>query len=101
MARANWTPRAEAHLEEIAYHIAVEDGRPLTAERIVVEIHDKCQLYAEHPLQGEARPDLREAYRILRHKRWVIVYIPCDDGIVVEAVFDGARDYPKVFRRGE
>ena len=47
MARPLWTPRAEKHLEDIAYYIAV------------------------------------------------------DDGIVVEAVFDAARDFPRLFRRGE
>jgi len=101
MARTLWTPRAEKHLEDIALYIAVEDGRPITAEKIVREIQDRCELHARSPLIGEARPDLGDNYRIFSHKRWVIVFYPLDDGIVVEAVFDAARDFPRLFRRGE
>ena len=101
MAHLLWTPRAEKHLEDIAYHIAVDDGRSITAEKIVLEIQDKCELYARNPLIGEARPELGDKLRVFHHKRWVIVYYPLDDGIVVEAVFVGARNYPRLFRRGE
>ena len=57
MPRILWTPRAERHVEDIAYYIAVDDGRPLTAEKIVREIVDKCNLYASNPLLGEACPE--------------------------------------------
>jgi toxin ParE1/3/4 len=88
-------------VEDIAYYIAVEDGRPLTAEKIVREIQEKCKLYDANPRLGTARPDLGPTYRAFRHKRWVIIYDPLEDGIVVEAVFDATRDYPRLFRRGE
>jgi len=101
MARTLWTPRAERHLEDVAYHIAVEEGRPLTAEKIVREIHNKCELRAQNPLLGEARPDLGKEYRTFSHKRWVILYYPLNDGIVVVAIFDAARDYPRLFRQSE
>jgi len=100
VAHPLWTPRAEKHLEDIAYYIAVDDGRPITAEKIAREIRDQCELCARNPLIGEARPDLGDNYRAFSHKRWVIIYYPLDDGIVVEAVFDEARDYPRLFRRG-
>ena len=35
MGRAAWTVTAEAELSDIAYWIAVEDGRPRTARKIV------------------------------------------------------------------
>jgi len=92
MPRALWTPRAERHMEDIAYFIAVDDGRPLTADKIVREIHEKCELYAANPLLGTARPELRATCRAFPHKRWVIIYEPLEDGIVVEAVFDATRD---------
>jgi plasmid stabilization system protein ParE len=101
MPRVSWTPRAERHLEDIAFYIAVDDGRPLAAEKMVRDIHDKCELYAANPLLGTARPDLGATYRAFRHKRWVIIYHPLDDGVVVEAVFDATRDYPSLFRQGE
>ncbi len=101
MPRILWTPRAERHVEDIAYYIAVDDGRPLTAEKIVREIVDKCNLYAANPLLGGACPELGATYRAFRHKRWVTIYDPLDDGIVVEAVFDATRNYPTLFRQGE
>lgn len=101
MARVLWTPRAERHVEDIAYYIAVDDGRPLTAEKIVREIHEKCNLYALNPLLGAPRQELGTTYRSFRHKRWVLIYEPLDDGLVVEAVFDATRDYPTLFKQGE
>jgi plasmid stabilization system protein ParE len=101
MACVLWTPRAERHLEDIAYYIAVNDQRPLTAEKVVREIHEKCYLYADNPLLAAPRQDLGATYRAFRHKRWVIIYHPLDDGIVVEAVFDSTRDYTTLFRQGE
>lgn len=101
MPRALWTPRAASHLEEIACYIAVDDGRPLTADKIVREIHEKCQRYATNPLLGTPRPDLGTTCRAFSHKRWIIIYEPLEDGIVVEAVFDAVRDYPRLFSQGE
>jgi plasmid stabilization system protein ParE len=101
MPRILWTPRAERHLEDIACTIAVDAARPLTAEKIVREIHEKCDLYATNPLLGTARPELGATYRAFRHKRWIIIYYPLKDGIVVEAVFDATRDYTRLFRPRE
>ena len=47
MARAEWTLTAEDELTELAYWIAVEDERPLTARRIVEEIQQKAENYAD------------------------------------------------------
>ena len=97
MPRATWTPQAVADIEDIAYYIAVTDGRPAIAEKIVREIHEKADFYAEQPLLAQARPDLAEGLRCARHKPWLIFFEPCDDGIVVHRVIDGRRDYPLLF----
>jgi toxin ParE1/3/4 len=101
MSRVLWTPRAERHLEDIAYYIAVHDGRPATAEKIVREIQDKCSLYATNPLLGTVQDELGTTYRSFCHKRWVVIYETLDEGLVVQAVFDATRDYPTLFKHGE
>jgi len=69
MARVLRTLAAEADLEDIAYHIAVEDGRPLTADRIIDELIATCDTYAQNPLLGVATPELGADYRVFRYKR--------------------------------
>jgi plasmid stabilization system protein ParE len=85
-------------LEEIAYHIAVRDGRPLTAERIIDELIGKCDFYAQCPEIRTAADHLFEGCRIGRHKRWAIFYRMHDEGIDVVRIVDAARDYPSLFR---
>ena len=97
MPRAQWTPQAETDLDEILFTIAVEDGRPLVAEKLADEIHEKAEQYARQPLMGTARPDIDEAIRIFSHTRYVVLYIPIDDGIEVQAIIDGARDFDSLF----
>ena len=97
MPRLIRTPAAEEDLLEIAYYIAVEQGRPLTAERVVDELHAKCLQYAANPMIGTAAPALGADYRFFHCKRWVIIYRPIADGIEVMRIVDGARDYPRFF----
>ncbi len=101
MPRVFRTPAAEADLADIAYHIAVEDGRPLTADRNIDELIAKCETYAQNPLLGTAVPELGNDYcdyRIFAFKRWIVFYRPIDDGIDVMRIVDGSRDYPTLFR---
>lgn len=90
--------QAEQDLLEIAYQIAVTDGRPLTAERIIDELVAKCKFYANSPLVGTAAEELLEGCRHGRHKRWIIFYRPRPEGTDVVRIVDGARDYPSLFR---
>jgi len=97
MPWADWTPRAEQDIDEIAYHIAIEDGRPATAEKNIRAIRDKAELYACQPQIGQACPDLAEGLFYGRHKRWLIFYEPSNNGITVHRVIDASRDYPRLF----
>ena len=97
MPRATWTPQAVADIEDIAYYIAVTDGRPTIAEKIVREIREKADFCARQPLLARARPDLAEGLRCARYKPWLIFSEPYDDGIIVHRVIDGRRDYPLLF----
>lgn len=97
MARAEWTLTAEDELTEIAYWIAVEDERPLTARRIVEEIQHKAEIYAGTPGIGQRHPDLPEDWWYFRHKRWIVVYRHREYGIDVLRVVDASRDFMRLF----
>ena len=97
MAQVFRTEAAENDLQEIAYYIAVKDRRPLTAERIVDEILSKCRRYADSPEIGTSADHLGVNYRFFAHKRWVVVYRPVSEGILVLRIVDGARDFSKLF----
>jgi toxin ParE1/3/4 len=90
--------QAEQDLLEIAYQIAVTDGRPHTAEIIIDELVAKCNFYAKIPQLGTAADHLFEGCRYGRHKRWIIFYRPRPEGIDVIRIIDGARDYEHFFR---
>jgi len=97
MHRAEWTPRALVDVEEIAYYITVEGGRPPTAERFLDGIRKKAEQFAQQPNLGEPRPDLAPGLRCRPYKRWLIFYEPSQAGITVHRVIDGSRDYPRLF----
>ena len=97
MPRAVWTPFAEFELEEIIVYIAIEDRRPLTAERIYAEIRDKANEFANTPTVGHTHPDMPERMFYFTHKRWIVVYKRHVEGIEVLRVLDGMRDLPNLF----
>jgi plasmid stabilization system protein ParE len=101
MGRIVWTPRARFHLKEIGRYIGRVEQRRSIAAKNLREIRDKCRLYSASPEAGAPAPYLGEDYRTFTHKRWVIVYRPLEDGILVAAVFDGARDFARLFRGAE
>lgn len=98
MTSALWTPRAEAELEDIAFYIAVRDARPAVALKLIDEIFIKSQQYANQPLMGTIYLALGSRFRIFCHTRYVIVYEPIDEGIIVHRVVDGTRDFRRLFR---
>ena len=69
MPRVIRTPTAARDLDEIFDYIAIEGGRPSTAEKLIRDIGAKCQIYAAQPETGAARPDLGEDLRVFSHKR--------------------------------
>ncbi len=94
MASATWTPRAATDLEAIVFYVADRESRPRTALQLSRDIVAKCEAYASNPELGTRRDDLLPGVRIMRHKRYVIIYRATKDGIEVLRVIDGARDFP-------
>lgn len=97
MPAAIWSPEAGLDLEQVAFHIAVHDGRPATADRIVREVHKLCDLIATQPEMGEAPPKLGPGLRVFSYKRWMIVYRAVENSVEVLRFVDGARDYNQLF----
>ncbi len=97
MPRAVRTLAAEADLLDLAHFLAVQQRRPATAERLIDQLIEKCNLYSANPTLGIAAANLGADYRLFRFKRWVVVYRPIDDGIEVLRIVNGARDYPTLF----
>jgi plasmid stabilization system protein ParE len=90
------THTADADLRNIAYQIGVESGRPLTAEKVVDDLIDRCDRLAEtSPMSqlGTAAPELGEGIRLLSHRRWVIIFRYVDDGVLILRFADGSQDY--------
>ena len=97
---AIWTPEAEADLEEIAYHIAVKELRPLVAEQVVRDIAAACSKYAANPAIGQRETRVGVDCHRFTFKRWVVLYKPVSDGIAVLRIVDSARDFDRLFNDG-
>jgi plasmid stabilization system protein ParE len=98
MPRILWTPVAESDLDDILYYIAVVDRKPATGERIYQEIRDRVAEHANRLLPGYHHPGAPEGWLYLKHKRWLVFYLPLGDGIEVMRVIDAVRDLPRQFR---
>jgi len=96
MLKARRTLAAERDLEAIIFHIAMEEERPVVAERVLREIIQQCDRIAElaHVArEGTAASRIGESVRLLSHKRWVIIFRYDADGVVVLRIADGSQDY--------
>lgn len=98
---AQWTRTAEDDLREIFRYIAFQEHRTHTARKVVQSIREHCDHYAKLTAGGKRigtdRSDLRPGVRSFTHQRWVVLFRPVEESIRVLAVFDGSRDYAKLF----
>jgi toxin ParE1/3/4 len=89
------TARAEDDLVEIWLYIAAEN--PNAADRLLEEIDRTCDLLADNPLLGRARPDIAPELRYLPIGNYLILYRTRPDGIEVVRVVHGARRLDSLF----
>jgi toxin ParE1/3/4 len=83
------TARAEDDLVDIWIYIAHDN--PDAADRLLEEIDRKCDLLADNPRLGHARPDIAPEFRHWPVGNYLILYRPLPDGIEVVRVVHGAR----------
>ena len=86
---------AEADLTDI-WIFMVQDNAE-AADRLVDQIHEKCQFLATTPKAGRQRPELDPSIRSFAVGSYVIFYRESDNGIAVARVLHGHRDIPPLF----
>ena len=95
MPRVTRRPLAEADIFEIWDYIA--DDSLAAADRWVDRLDVQFRLLAAQPMMGRARDELAPGVRSFPFGRYVVFYLPLDDGIDVVRVLHGARDIDAVF----
>ncbi len=95
MAAAFWSPEARADAEQIWEYIARYD--PATADRLLDQILETCQMLADNPGAGRRRENLAPGLRSFPVRRYLVFYTIEVPGIVVVRVIHGARNYRDQF----
>lgn len=95
MPRVTRRPLAEADILEIWNTIA--DDSLAAADRWVGRLDEQFRMLAAQPMMGRAREELAPGVRNFPSGRYVVFYMPMDDGIDVVRVLHGARDIDAVF----
>jgi toxin ParE1/3/4 len=89
------TRRAEADLDEIWLHIALDNVT--AADRLMEQIEAAEDRVAEFPQIGQARPEIRPDLRHWPVGAYLIFYRVDEDEVSIVRVAHGARDLPELF----
>ena len=95
MPQVTRRPLAETDILEIWDYIA--DDSLAAADRWVDQVDKQFRVLATQPMMGRARDELAPGVRSFPFGRYVVFYVPLDDGIDVVRVLHGARDIDAVF----
>lgn len=90
MAEYRLSPRAKRDLRDIWRTIAMHNES--AADKLLLTLFDKFELFAEHPHMGPARPEIGEIVRLIVVGKYLAIYEPTSYGIEVVAVVHGMRD---------
>lgn len=88
-------PQAAEDIAEIWDYIA--DDSLAAADRFVDQLDEQFGLLATQPQMGRARGELAPDIRSFPFGRYVIFYLPIDEGLDVVRVLHSARDIDAVF----
>lgn len=95
MSRVLFTVSAEADLLEAWLFISEESI--IAADSVVDTIHREAQTLALQPLMGRARTELADRVRSWpTSTRYILFYVPSEEGVTVLRVLHHARDIPNV-----
>ena len=98
MARVVYSPRAQADLDEIWLHVALDN--PAAADRLIDRIVARCQGLDGHPQLGPARPEIASEARALVVGDYLLLYRVDGFGAVIVRVVHGARRLTDMFDLG-
>ncbi|MEW6492097.1 MAG: type II toxin-antitoxin system RelE/ParE family toxin [Cyanobacteriota bacterium] len=71
------------------------------ASRFLDAFEEKCRLLVDFPDMGRTREELAPNLRSLPVDKYVIFYRPIKNGIQVERVLSGYRDFEEIFSEDE
>ena len=95
MSRVLFSESAKADLLEAWLFIA--EASVDAADGVVDAIHQEAQTLSLQPLMGRGRPDLADGVRSWpTSTRYILFYVPSDEGVTVLRVLHHARDVPNV-----
>lgn len=95
MPQVTRRPLAETDILEIWDYIA--DDSLAAADRWMDHLDEQFRVLAAQPMMGRVRNELAPGVRSFPFGRYVVFYVPLDDGIDVVRVLHGARDIDAVF----
>jgi toxin ParE1/3/4 len=75
----------------------IADESFAAADRWVDRLDEQFRVLATQPMMGRARDELAPGVRSFPFGRYVVFYVPLEDGIDVIRVLHGARDIEAVF----
>ncbi|MBD0414248.1 type II toxin-antitoxin system RelE/ParE family toxin [Oryzicola mucosus] len=90
MAEFRLTPRAEQDIRDIWRTIASESEK--AADALVLRLFAKFHIVATQPKMGRAVPEVGQDVRILIEGRYLILYEPAGDDLLIVAVVHGMRN---------
>lgn len=99
MRHAVWTLLAESELDDILFHIAVQDGRPATAANNYYDIRKAVDRHAEKQLPGRQLSHAPADWYFFHHKRWFIFYRCHPEGIEIMRIIDASMDLLRQFNK--
>lgn len=99
MPRFIISPPAQADLVGIWRFIA-EDSEA-HADAFIDAVKDKFHILAQNPQMGRVRDELAGCLRSFVFGRYVIFYMPLEDGVDIIRVLHGARDLVTIFHTDE
>ena len=88
-------PLAESDLDDLWWYIAQDN--PDAADRFLDKIEERCQALAQFPLMGLSRYELLPSLRSLPVGKYLIFYLPIEDGIQVVRVLPAMMDIDAFF----
>ena len=88
-------PLALQDLDEIWDYIAQDN--PPAADELLGMIEEKCCLLAEYPNLGTSCDNLHPSLRFLPVGKYLLFYMPLENGIDLVRVLHGARDLESLF----
>jgi toxin ParE1/3/4 len=97
-----FTEIAVLDIDDIWSYLAITQGNPKVAQKVMDELRETFELLSDFPMMGRERNDLKQGIRrIVVRKRYIVLYRVIDEGVLIERVVHGSRDLESLFQEPE